>query len=96
MSERPLENGHDKSDSLFDPLEAAHSAILLHQQITQLEINAARQAERATVEALCQDAMRRWVEAMKKGDHQKAVEATREILRLEVYLSRRGFRETLA
>src|SRR5262249_33112441 len=96
MSERPLENGHDKRESFFDPLEAAHGAILLHQHITQLEINAARQAERATVEALCQDAMRRWVEAMKRGDHQKAVEATREILRLEVYLSRRGLREKLA
>ena len=95
MSERPLTNGHDKSEP-FDSLEAAHSAILLHQQITQLEINAARQAERATVEALCQDAMHRWVEAMKKGDHKRAVEATREILRLEVYLSRRGFREKLA
>ena len=89
MSERPLENGHDKSEP-FDSLEAAQSAILLHQQITQLEINAARQAEKATVEALCQDAMRRYVEAMTKGEYQKAVEATREILRFEIYLSRRG------
>jgi hypothetical protein len=87
--ERPLSNGHDK-DAPFDPLEAARSAILLHQQITQLEINAARQAERATIETLCQDAMKRWAEAMEKGDYQKAVEATREILRLEVYLSKRG------
>ena len=89
MSERPLTNGHDKSEP-FDSFEAAHSAILLRQQITQLEINAARQSERATVEALCQDAMQRWAEAMQKGDYRKAVEATREILRLEVYLSKRG------
>ena len=89
MSERPLTNGHDKSEP-FDSLEAAHSAILLRQQITQPEINASRQAERATVEALCRDAMKRYVEAMEKGNYQKAVEATREILRFEIYLSRRG------
>jgi hypothetical protein len=89
MSERPLTNGHDKSEP-FDSLEAAHSAILLHQQVTQLEINAARQAERATIEALCQDAMRRLTEAYKTSNWQRAAEITREILRLEVYLSKRG------
>jgi hypothetical protein len=90
MSERPLTNGHDESEP-FDSLEAARSAILLRQQITQLEINASRQAERATIEALCQDAMRRLTEAYQTGNWQRAAEITREILRLEVYLSRHGF-----
>jgi len=96
MSERPLENGHDKSESFFDRLEAAHGAILLHQHITQLEINAARQAERATIETLLQDAVRRLAEAYEASNWQRAAEITREICRLESYLSRRGFREKLA
>jgi spore germination protein YaaH len=95
MTEGQLTNGHDKSadeDALpWEPFEAAQAAIVLRAQITELQISAARQAERVTVEALVQDAMRRYVEAMKAGNHRLAVEATREILRLEIYLSRRGF-----
>jgi hypothetical protein len=95
MTEGQLTNGHDKSadeDALpWEPVEAAQAAIVLRAQITELQISAARQAERVTVEALVQDAMRRYVEAMKAGNHRLAVEATREILRLEIYLSRRGF-----
>ena len=86
-----LSNGHDKSEAdLSESIEAARGVLLLRSQITELQINASRQAERATVEDLCQDAMKRWAEAMQKGDYRKAVEATREILRLEVYLSKRG------
>jgi hypothetical protein len=91
----PLANGHDKSadeDALpWEPLEAAQAAIKLRSQIAAIEITTARNVERATIEALCQDAMRRYVEAMQKGDYQKVVEATREIMRLEIYLSRKGF-----
>jgi hypothetical protein len=103
MSEKP--NGHADSDFMGDALvladatdaslaysiEAAQGAILLRGQITEIQIATARSAERATIEALTQDAMRRYVEAMQKGDYQKVVEAAREIMRLEIYLSRRGF-----
>jgi hypothetical protein len=86
-----LTNGHDKSEAdLSDSIEAARGVLMLKSQITELQINASRQAERATVEDLCQDAMKRWAEAMQRGDYRKAVEATREILRFEVYLSKRG------
>lgn len=93
MSEGPLQNGHDKSEdgAPFDAIEAAHSVMLLKSQVTELQITAARNAERATIEALVQDAMRRYVEARKANNLTKEVEAVREILRLELYLSRRGF-----
>jgi hypothetical protein len=92
----PLTNGHDKSVEedmplLSDSIEAAHGAIILKQQVTELQVTAARNAERLTIETLTQEAMRRYVEAMKAGDHRAAIEATREILRYEIYLSRRGF-----
>jgi hypothetical protein len=99
MSEKP--NGH-ASDNVGDTLaladeipladsEAAKGAIILRSQLTELQLATARQAERATIETLAQDAMRRYVEAMQKGDYKTVVEAAREIIRLEIYLSRRGF-----
>jgi hypothetical protein len=100
MSEKP--NGHAASDTvgdslvvadavpLSDSIEAAQGAIILRSQLTELQIMAARKAERATIEALTQDAKRRYVEALQKGDHRTVVEATCEIIRYEVYLSRRG------
>jgi dsRNA-specific ribonuclease len=103
MSGKP--NGHADSDSvgdtlglgeaadaaLADSIEAAQGAIILRSQLTELQVTAARKAERATIETLAQDAMRRYVEAMQKGDYKTVVEAAREIIRLEIYLSRRGF-----
>jgi hypothetical protein len=56
-----------------------------------VQIGAARHAERATIEALAQDAVRRLADAYEAGDFQRAAEITREICRLEIYLSRRGF-----
>jgi hypothetical protein len=94
MSEKP--NGH-ASDSvgldcdLADSIEAAKGAIILRSQLTELQITAARNAERATIETLCQDAMHRYIKARKANDLVKEVGAVREILRFELYLSRRGF-----
>jgi hypothetical protein len=87
-----LSNGHDKSEDLVlsDSIEAAHSVLLLRSQITELQINASRQSERATIEALALDAVRRLADAYKANDWQRAAEITREICRLEAYLIRRG------
>jgi hypothetical protein len=70
MTEGPLTNGHDKSEDvpLSDSIEAAHGAIILKQQITELQITAARASERATVEALVQDAMRKVCERRASQD----------------------------
>ena len=87
-----LSNGHDKSEDLVlsDSIEAAHSVLLLRSQITELQINASRQSERATIEALALDAVRRLADAYKANDWKRAAEITREICRLESYLIRRG------
>ena len=98
MTEGPqLTNGHDKSESeareipLSESIDAAHGAMILRQQITELQITAARSAERATIEALSEDAKRRFVRAREANDPKAEFDALREMTRYELWLSRRGF-----
>ena len=85
----PLSNGHDMTEATL--AGSSDGAVILQEQLRAVQVGAARHAERATIEALAQDAMRRLAEAYKAGDHKRAAEITREIVRLEVYLSKRGF-----
>jgi len=93
----PQANGHDKAAepiSLCDAVEAAAmdtGSVVLREQVAAMQAAAARHAERQTVEALAQDAVRRLADAIRAGDFQKQAEITREIVRLEFYLSKRGF-----
>jgi hypothetical protein len=95
----PLANGHDKGEEiiiLHDAVDVAGGtmstgSIIMQEQIRAVQIGAARHAERATIEALAQDAVRRLADAYKANDWQRAAEITREICRLEVYLQKRGF-----
>jgi len=86
-------NGHDKDEAvpLSKSIDAAHGAMILRQQITELQITAARQAERATIEALSEDAKRRYVRAREANDPKAEFDALREMTRYELWLSRRGF-----
>ena len=77
--------------ALSDSVDAAQAAIMLRSQLTALQLSAARNAERQTIETLVQDAMRRYIEARKKNDYQAEVQCVREIMRYESYLVRRGF-----
>jgi hypothetical protein len=95
----PLSNGHDKGEEiiiLHDAVDVvaggtmSTGSIIMQEQIRAVQIGAARHAERATIEALAQDAVRRLAEAYQANDWQRAAEITREICRLEVYLSKRG------
>jgi hypothetical protein len=94
MTER-LSNGHDKSEEIIVAVDVAGVApmhtgsIVMQQQIAIIQTAVARQSERATIEALAQDAVRRLADAYKANDWQRAAEITREICRLEVYLSKR-------
>jgi hypothetical protein len=96
MSE-PLQNGHDKSEAtLAEACDLAGGtmstgSMAVAYQIRALQISAERRAERATIEALSKDAVQRLAEAYQAGNWQRAAEITRELCRLEVYLSRRGF-----
>jgi len=95
----PLSNGHDKAAEIIplpDAVDVASGTMsadsaLLREQITLLQKAAARHSEHITVEALPQDAVRRLADAYKAGDFMRAAEITREICRLEIYLSKRGF-----
>jgi hypothetical protein len=93
----PLSNGHDKSEEIIVAVDVAGVApmhtgsVVLQQQLVAVQYAASRQSERATIEALALDAVRRLAAAYKANDFQKAAEITREICRLEVYLSKRGF-----
>ena len=95
----PLRNGHDTEEQpilLCDAVELAGGtmstgSIVLHEQISVIQTAVARHQERATIETLIQDAMRRYAEGLAASDFKKVVEAAREIMRLEIYLSRRGF-----
>jgi hypothetical protein len=87
-----LSNGRDKeSEAEACDGDLATGVVVLQTQLRAVQIGAARHSERATIEALMQDAMRRYVEARKANNIEKEVQAVREILRLEIYLSRRGF-----
>jgi hypothetical protein len=94
----PLANGHDKESeaTLAEACDlaggtASAGSIIMQEQLRAVQIGAARHAERATIEALAQDAVRRLADAYKANDWQRAAEITREIVRLELYLSKRGF-----
>jgi hypothetical protein len=95
----PLANGHDKAADttlLCETVEFAVGAVstgsvVMQEQIALLQRAAARNSERMTVEALAQDATRRLADAYRANDWQRAAEITREICRLEIYLSKRGF-----
>ena len=95
----PLSNGHDKAADtalLCETVEFAvgtmsTGSVVMQEQIALLQRAAARNSERMTVESLARDAVRRLADAYKSGDFQRAAEITREICRLEVYLSKRGF-----
>jgi hypothetical protein len=94
----PESNGHDKESeaTLAEACDVAGGtmstgSVVMQYKIRALQISAARQAERATIEALSQDAVRRLAEAYKAGNWERAAEITREICRLEAYLCRRGF-----
>src|SRR5262245_47015741 len=99
MSDGPLTNGHDKSETilLHEAVELAGVApmhagsIALQGLIEAMQAAAALHQERVTVEALIRDAMLRYAEGLAASDFKKVVEAAREIMRLEIYLSRRGF-----
>jgi len=90
----PLRNGHDVGEQtilLHDAADVAEGSSVLQGHINVIQSAVARHQERATIEALIQDAMRRYAEGLAASDFKKVVEAAREIMRLEIYLSRRGF-----
>jgi hypothetical protein len=96
----PLSNGHDDTAaeiiSLCDAVDVAGGAmsagsVVLKEQLRAVQIGAARHSERMTVEALAQDSVRRLAEAYQANNWQRAAEILREICRLEIYLSKRGF-----
>jgi hypothetical protein len=93
----PLANGHDKTEAtLAEASDITGStmsvgSVIMEEHLHIIQRGVALAAEKATIETLVQDAMRRYVKAMEAGNHRAAIEATREIFRLELYLSRRGF-----
>ena len=82
MSESPLTNGHDS--------EANGGVVILREQLFAIRANTARQAERRTIEALCEDAKRRYVRARQAGDPKAEFDALRDLTRYELWLIRRG------
>jgi len=98
MAESPLTNGHDKESeaTLAEACDIAGGTmatgvVILQEQLAAVQINAARQAERATIEALIQDAQARCVKAREANNYTTEAEAVREIIRLQLCLCRRGF-----
>ena len=96
----PLKNGHDTGEEttilLCDAVELAGGtmstgSVVLQEHIHVLQTATARHQERVTIEALIQGAMKRYADGLAASDFKKVVEAAREIMRLEIYLSRRGF-----
>jgi hypothetical protein len=95
MSESPLTNGHDKTDKTdktsLEAIEIPDGAVVLQEQLRAVQIGAARHAERQTIEVLIRDAQARYIRARQANNYQTEVEAVREVLRLLIYLSKRGF-----
>ena len=96
---QPLSNGHDTEEQpilLCDAVALAGGTMstggaVLREHINVIQTAVARHQERVTVETLIQDAMKRYADGLAASDFKKVVEAAREIMRLEIYLSRRGF-----
>jgi hypothetical protein len=89
-----LSNGHDKTEAtLAEACDGTMSAdaLVLREQLFAMRACAARQAERQTIEALCEDAKRRYVRARETNDAKAEFDALREMTRYELWLIRRGF-----
>ena len=92
MSE-PLTNGHDKGEEIIllpDAVDVAEGSAVLQGQINVIQTAVARHAERHTIELLAKDAVRRLADAYRENNFQKQAEIVRELLRLELYLQKRG------
>jgi hypothetical protein len=62
----------------------------MQEQLLAIQASAARQAEKATIEALMH-AVGRYIRARQANDYQAEVAAIREIQRLQIFLMQRGF-----
>jgi hypothetical protein len=83
MSDSPLNNGQDA--------EASDSGVLaLRYQLRAVEIAREQATERQTIQALCEDAKRRYVRARATNDAKAEFDALREMTRYELWLIRRG------
>ena len=97
MAESPLTNGHDKTETtLTEACDLAGGtmstgAVVLREALFATQAIAARNAERATIQALCEDAKQRYVRARQANDPKAEFDALREMTRLELWLIRRGF-----
>jgi hypothetical protein len=78
MSESPLNNGHDSG------------VLAMRYQLRAVEIAREQATERRTIEALCEDARRRYVRARETNDAKAEFDALREMTRFEIWLMRRG------
>jgi hypothetical protein len=85
-----LSNGHDKTEAEACDGDLATGVVVLQEQLRAVQVGAARHAEKATIEALIRDAQARYVRARQANNHALEIEAVREVIRLQLYLSRRG------
>jgi len=85
-------NGHDKTEATFaEACDLTGGAVILREQLFAIRVSTARQAERATIQALCDDAKARYVRARQANDPKAEFDALREMTRYELWLIRRGF-----